>query len=130
MQIDLTGKRRWLPAPAVAGNRAISLSLTRAVPMVINCMKNPPIKPGRSPMKLKRLGGTAKRFRLTAPARRRFRIPVTHAARSLGGLDILVNNAGIARGGPVGSMTAGGHRRPDQRQHRGVVIAIQELVRT
>ena len=73
MQIDLTGKKALVTGASRGLGRAIALSLARAgADVVITYEKS--VDKAQSSMKSTRWGDTARRFRPTAPARRRFRM--------------------------------------------------------
>jgi NAD(P)-dependent dehydrogenase (short-subunit alcohol dehydrogenase family) len=75
MQIDLTGKKALVTGASRGLGRAIALSLARAGADVVITYEKSADKAQAVADEIKALGGTAKRCRPTAPARRRFRMP-------------------------------------------------------
>jgi NAD(P)-dependent dehydrogenase (short-subunit alcohol dehydrogenase family) len=75
MQIDLTGKKALVTGASRGLGRAIALSLARAGADVVITYEKSADKAHAVASEIKRLGGTARRFRPTAPAPRPFRKP-------------------------------------------------------
>lgn len=75
MQIDLTGKKALVTGASRGLGRAIALSLARAGADVVITYEKSVDKAQVVADEIKALVGTAKRYRPTAPARRRFRMP-------------------------------------------------------
>lgn len=74
MQIDLTGKKALVTGASRGLGRAIALSLARAgADVVITYEKS--VDKAQAVADERPWVGTAKRYRPTAPARRRFRMP-------------------------------------------------------
>ncbi len=117
MQIDLTGKKALVTGASRGLGRAIALSLARAGADVVITYEKSVDKAQQVVDEINALGRHGEAIQADSASAQAIQDAVTQAARALGGLDILVNNAGIARGGPLESMTLGGHRRSDQRQH-------------
>lgn len=73
MQIDLTGKKALVTGASRGLGRAIALSLARAGADVVITYEKSADKAQAVADEIKALGRSAKRYRPTAPARRRFR---------------------------------------------------------